>query len=152
MKMRPVAAVALLWVAAACAAPSTPSPGSPSQAAHQASVCGRLTQQRCAEVIAVVEAQIPGAKQSNTAVADWASPAGSRAAGVPTYLVAFAPWDSGDLWLSPPTWRVSGVAGTWLVKPWRDDVRAMPVCFIDVLREANLTDYAPTYPSGVCQP
>jgi hypothetical protein len=152
MKMRPVAAVALLGVAAACAATSTPSTVSPSQAVHQASACGRLTQQRCAEVIAVVEAQIPGTKQSNTAVADWASPAGSSAAGGPSYLVAFAPWASGDLWLSPPTWRVSGSAGTWSVEPWRDDVRAMPVCFIEVLREANLTDYAPKYPSGVCQP
>lgn len=132
------------------------SPG-PSPVAQQ-QVCGRLSHDRCVKVIAAVEAGVPEAKTSRVAIADYASlgPAPSGSLGSPvTYLVAFAPWPSwapsGPLpsYLSPPMWLVTSDDGKWSLAP-RPDVTAVNVCFIELLGNAGLTDYAPTFPSGVC--
>jgi hypothetical protein len=89
---------------------------------------------------------------SSIAIADYAT-AGASASGVatfsPEYLVAFAPWGGGDLWTNPPTWHVSGSPTAWVITPMTD-LKQLNVCFVLLLGEAGLTNYAPTFPSGVC--
>ena len=53
--------------------------------------------------------------------------------------------------MSPPTWLVENSDDVWSLAPQRD-VATLPVCFIELLRQAGLTEYAPTYPEGFCQP
>ena len=113
-------------------------------------MCGRLADDRCAQVIWVVETSVPETKASSLAVADYASPAGAGF-GARAYLVAFAPWRDEDLWMSPPTWLVENSDDVWSLAPQRD-VATLPVCFIELLRQAGLTEYAPTYPEGSCWP
>jgi hypothetical protein len=127
----------------------TPNSSSPSSSAiSQARLCGRLTQDACAQVVAAVEAQVPGARSSMLAVADYATPVPATGSAT-TYLVSFKPWDSGDPWMNPPTWRVSGSPNGLTLTP-AVDVKDLSVCFILLLRDAGLTDYAPTFPSGIC--
>jgi len=53
--------------------------------------------------------------------------------------------------MSPPTWVVTNSDDVWSLRP-KSDVATLPVCFIELLRQAGLTEYAPTYPEGFCQP
>ena len=92
---------------------------------------------------------VPETKASSLAVGDYARPEGA-AFDVRAYLVAFAPW-ADDLWMSPPTWRVDNSDDVWSLWP-QGDVASLPACFIELLRQAGLTDYAPSYPEGLCQP
>jgi hypothetical protein len=144
------AAVGLLVVA--CSA--TPSLSSP--AAVQQRTCGRLTTSTCDQVIATVGATVPAANGSRVAVVDYALPPASLAessgSGRLDYLVAFAPWGpqaTAGPYLSPPMWRVTDANGQWSATPIY--VTDASVCFVILLRDASLTDYTPSFPSGVCE-
>ena len=112
-------------------------------------MCGRLPDDLCGQVVSLMHTSVPETKASSLAVADYARPEGA-ASGVRAYLVAFAPW-ADDLWMSPPTWRVDNSDDVWSLSP-QSDVASLPACFIQLLRQAGLTEYAPTYPAGSCQP
>jgi hypothetical protein len=116
---------------------------------RQPHLCGRLSAERCAQVIEAVADQVPENRRSTIAVADFATLGPQPSNGSGRYLVSFAPIPNEDVWLSPPTWTVTGTPGAWTVTPVADIV-SLNVCYIDLLRQAGLTDYAPTYPSGVC--
>ncbi len=139
----------------ACSSTPTPSPSvsalGPSLSPVAQDVrCNRVANAECAQVLGVVEARVPDTRQSRLAIVDYSAfgPGPSTFAS-PIYLVSFAPWGSGDLWMSPPTWRVTNQLTNWYVVP-EQNVRDLPVCFVMLLRDANLTDYAPTFPSGIC--
>ena len=109
-------------------------------------------------MIAVVQNSVPDTRSSRLAVADYATPGGPPATGPSdeiSYLVAFAPWPtwapsgSPPVYASPPTWLATNADGQWSLAQ-RPDVTALNVCFIELLGRAGLTDYAPTFPSGVC--
>jgi hypothetical protein len=143
--------VAMVLLLAGCSASPTPVP---SRVAQQRT-CGRLTTSACQQVIATVEATDPAAASSSLAIADYALPPGPLAASSGgdafDYLVAFAPWApqaSQGPYLSPPMWQVTEAGSAWSAKPVY--VTDVSVCFITLLRDASLTDYAPSFPSGVC--
>ncbi len=146
-------AIAVLLLGACTSALSPTTAGSGASTAAQRQSCGHLAQDLCAEVIGAVQGQVPDTKASSIAIADYANPGAASPIGAtsssPDYLVAFAPWGNGDVWMNPPTWRVSGSPNAWVITPMTD-VKQLSVCFVLLLRDAGLTDYAPTFPSGVC--
>ena len=161
-----IAAVFALSGCGSVAQPSSP-PGSPSTqasntpssgstASHvvsQQHFCGRLASGTCDDVISFVQETVPGTRSSAVAVADYAAiaPIGSTRTSQDStsYLVSFAPYGDQDLWMNPPTWLVTDSNGTWSLKP-ESDVTSLNVCFVMLLRDAGLTDYAPSFPSGEC--
>ena len=147
----PLASAAIGLLVTACSvAPSA----SPSGVAQQRT-CGHLAASTCDRVITTVETAVPAARDSHLAIADYALPYGSgdgASEGTADYLIAFAPWGpsaSPGPYLSPPMWRVSNVNGQWSITPIY--VTDANVCFISLLQDASLTDYAPSFPSGVCE-
>ena len=152
--MRPLAVVLVVLAVATCSpapSPTARQSAVPSSTVAQQRICGRLTLDRCATVISVVQDQVPGTRQSALAIADESVPSLPVSSDGPSaYFVAFAPWDNEDYWMSPPTWLVTESNGTWSLAP-EHDVNSLQVCFVELLRQAGLTDYAPSYPSGLCQ-
>lgn len=143
------AAIALLVLG--CSFGPTPAPSG----VAQQRTCGRLAAPTCDAVVGAVLTANPDAKASPLAVADYAlRPAAlpGSASSVGDYLVAFAPWGpspSSGPYRSPPMWRVTERNGTWSTVPTY--VTDANVCFISLLLDAGLTDYAPTFPSGICE-
>ena len=140
-------------IAACSTSPSATPLSSPSGVAQQRT-CGRLTTSLCGQVIAAVEVADPDVRESALAIADYAlPPVASQPSGnaAVDYFVAFAPWTpqaTQGPYLSPPMWRVTDANGRWSSTPVY--VTDATVCFIALLRAASLTDYAPSFPSGIC--
>jgi hypothetical protein len=139
-----------LTVAPTPIASDVPSPTASATVLAQQQICGHLSRDQCERVIAIVQRSVPETKASPLAVADYVMPGDNSILGRPdVYLVAFAPWGDKTTSSSPPTWLARNSEDVWSITR-HDDLRSLPVCFIELLVQARLTDYAPTSPAGLC--